>query len=348
MIGTAKILFVKCRSIRAGVIRLALLAALAAAVACSDGRGESPESVKVDLPAAQLWAGVDKAVAYPGDIITFTLQAAYAPGVTLELPEIAKEKFSEFRIVDSGYTYPEEKGGRFFSERWYKLQADTAGSYIIEPIEAAYTTADGAGDTLQTPKIFLEIVTLLSEEAELNDIRDIKPPVEIFHPYRLALMIAAIALIAILAVLVGRRVVERWRRRVTERKLAGLPPHEEALKALERLLAKKLVEEGKSKQFCFEISEIFRRYMQGRFDIPAIDLTTEEILPLVCEDGILTESHKPLVSAFLTNTDLVKFAKYLPSQEEIDKITQDTRSFINETTSLRPEDDQEVEGGAAR
>jgi hypothetical protein len=167
-------------------------------------------------------------------------------------------------------------------------------------------------------------------------------------------MIAAAALAVILAVLIGRRALARWRRRTLERKLAGRPPHEEALKALERLLGKKLVEQGLSKQFCFEISEIFRRYMSGRFGIPAVDLTTEEILSLTGENGALSEHHRPLVEEFLTSTDLVKFAKYLPSSEETDKFAQDTRVFINETASSCAADDQEtgaalpIDGGETR
>jgi hypothetical protein len=348
MIGRAKDISGKRRAARALAICLALLAMITAA-ACSGGP-DAPESIVADRPPATLKAGIDKAVANPGDIITFTLQAEYASDVTLELPDIA-DKFSEFRIVDSGETAPDTGADIHIAQQWYKLQADTAGSYVIDPLEVAYTLPDGAGDTLRTPKIFLEITTLLSEEAGLNDIRDVKPPVEILHPYRLALIIAAVALIAILAVLIGRRVFARWRRRAAERKLAARPPHEEALKALERLLGKELVEKGQSKRFCFEISEIFRRYIHGRFDIPAVDLTTEEILPRFDEDGVLAESHKPIARGFLTSTDLVKFAKYLPSRDEIDKIVRDTRAFINETAA---QDDEEadaalpVEGGAAR
>ncbi len=348
----ARNIFGKRRATRSVAVRLALLSMLAAAAACSGGRG-APEPIEADRPPARLRAGIDKAVAYPGDIITFTMQAEYASGVTLDLPDIA-DRFSEFRIVDSGETAPDQRDDAYIAERWYKLQADTAGSYVIDPLEVAYTAPDGAGDTLRTPKIFLEIVTLLSEETELNDIRDIKPPVELLHPYRLALIIIAALLAVLLAILIARRAFERWRRRAAERKLAARPPHEEALKALERLLGKKLIEQGQPKRFCFEISEIFRRYIHGRFDIPAVDLTTEEILPRFDGNGILAESLKPLVRGFLTDTDLVKFARYLPSRDEIDKIVRDTRAFINETASLRTEDDEEADaalpvgGGEAR
>ena len=231
------------------------------------------------------------------------------------------------------------------AERWYKLQADTAGSYIIDPIEATYTTPDGTQEALTTPKIFLEIVSLLEEEGAVNDIRDIKPPVDIYNLYRTVLVILAVLLAAILVILIGGRFFARWRRRVIERKLAPRPPHEEALEALQQLLEKRLIEKGLPKDFCFEISEILRRYIQARFDFPAIDLTTEEILPRVEDNGIVKDTLKPLVREFLTRTDLVKFAKHLPTRDELDKIIENTRTFINETALVPTTETESTEGG---
>lgn len=321
---------------------LLLSVSLLAAAACSGGK-IAPESLEVERAPVELRAEIDRAVAYPGDVITFTLEAEYAPGVELELPDIA-DRFSEFRMIDAGETPPEERAGGFFTARWYKLQADTAGSYVVEPLIVAYTLPDGRRETLKTPKIFLEIVTLLAEEGALNDIRDIKPPVEISSLYRLALMILAALLAVILIASLARRAFKRWRRRAVERKQAPRPPHEAALEALERLLAKKLIEQGRQREFCFEISEIFRRYMDARFDVPAVDLTTEEILPQIEQNGIVEENLKPLVREFLTSTDLVKFARHLPTNEEIDKIIRDTRAFINGTALQAAQ----AEGGEAQ
>jgi hypothetical protein len=302
-----------------------------------------PISPENNPPAAELRAKIDKSVAYPGDVITFTLETEYQPEIEIELPEIS-DRFSEFRIIGDGNARPKEKGGRILSERWYKLQADTAGSYIIDPIEATYTMPDGTQEALKTPKIYLEIVSLLEEEGAVNDIRDIKPPVDISNLYRVALVILAALLAVILVVLLGGRAFARWRRRAIELKLAPRPPHEEALEALQRLLEKKLIEKGLSKEFCFEISEILRRYIQARFGFPAIDLTTEEILPRVEDNGIVKDTLKPLVREFLTRTDLVKFAKHLPTKEELDKIVEDTRTFINETALVRTSKTESTEG----
>ncbi|UCD58962.1 MAG: hypothetical protein JSV16_07605, partial [Candidatus Hydrogenedentota bacterium] len=123
------------------------------------------------------------------------------------------------------------------------------------------------------------------------------------------------------------------------------PAHEEALESLERLLGKRLIERGREREFCFEISEIFRRYMQARFGIPALDLTTDEILPRVEKNGIVEENLRLVVREFLTGTDLVKFAKYRPTQEEIEEIIDHTRLFIDKTKISSANDLEPVAAG---
>jgi uncharacterized repeat protein (TIGR01451 family) len=299
-------------------------------VACRFESGPGIASDDDGTPV-HLRATVDRAVAEPGDIITFTISAEYQSDVTLELPEVA-DKLSAFRIVDSSLSPPIREDGHFTTERSYKLQADIAGSYVVEPITVPYSFPDGKQDVVKTPKIFIEIESILAKEDDVEDIRDIKPPMVVSYLYRTIFSVLAV-LFGLILVVVFIRMLVAWRRnRAEARKMALRPAHEEALEALEMLLNKRLVEKGRMKKFCFEISIIFRRYMQARFGIPALDLTTEEIIPRVEEDGISEESLRQIIREFLVDTDLVKFAKYAPTVDEMKTILQHTRTFIEQTT----------------
>jgi hypothetical protein len=314
--------------------RFSLLAALwvtILAVACAADR--PADQTIAERPPAEIRANLDKAVVNPGDIVTFTLSADYRDDISLELPEIA-DKFSDFRIVNSGVSDTVRKDDRLTKERWYKLQADMAGSYVIEPIEINYTQSDGENASIQTPRLFLEVESLLAKEGEAADIRDIKPPLPAAPWYRMFLIVLA-ALVQVAASLLGlRKLVGRLKRGIREHRIAARPAHEEAFEALERLLAKRLIERGQAREFCFELSEIFRRYMQARFGFPAVDLTTDEILPRIEGDGIINDDLKPLVREFLTETDLVKFAKHRPSRETLREYLEQTRAFINKTSPV--------------
>lgn len=300
-----------------------------------------PRVVQGDV---ELSASVDRATVTPGDIITFTLRASHEPGISLELPELA-EKFSDFKVVKSGGSGPSRKGDRIIVERWYKLQPDSPGSYVIDSIEVPCRLADGREQAARTPKIFLEVESLLAQQEDTSDIRDIKPPVSIGPSFRRPLLFLAGLAAAALAIVLLWKAVQRLRTKIRTDRLAPRPAHEEALEALERLLRQGLTERGRAREFCFGISEIFRRYMEARFGIPAIDLTTEEILPRFEHNGIMQNALKPLVREFLTHTDLVKFARRQPTDAEIHEIIETARTFI---TATIPETGEAIETASAR
>jgi hypothetical protein len=184
---------------------------------------------------------------------------------------------------------------------------------------------------------------MIAKEGEAEDIRDIKPPLKISYLYRLVYIALAILGGCLLLILLIRLLAAWRKRRARPEKVKLRPAHEEALEALDMLLNKRLVEKGRVRKFCFEISMIFRRYLQARFSIPAIDLTTEEIIPRVEENGVFEEDLKSLIKEFLIETDVVKFARYKPTMEEIEKVLRHTRTFI-ERTKVGPA----VESGDAK
>ena len=126
-----------------------------------------------------------------------------------------------------------------------------------------------------------------------------------------------------------------WRRRVKALAAASgvpaLPPEISAHEALERLLASNLLEEGQVKGFYSELSDVLRRYLEGRFGIPALDRTTTELLPELRQRAELRALFGEL-RAFLDDGDLVKFARYVPEPAEIDADVNRVRRVIAETT----------------
>jgi hypothetical protein len=327
------------------IVHAAVAVLLALSVCC--GRTAPAATPDSELAPVELSAHIDRATANPGDLITLTITADYQPDVTLEIPEIG-DTLSDFRIADSGVSQPVQRGNRLVAERWYKLQADTPGSYIIEPVEAPYHLPDGAQETLKTPRLFIEIESLLAKSGEAEDIRDIKPPLAAPAPYRAILLIAALLAGSAVAVLLARKIVSRLKRKALVKATARRPAHEEALEALERLLQQGLIEKGCLREFCFGISELFRRYMQARFDFPALDLTTEEILPRIEGNGLVDGSLRPIARDLLVNTDLVKFAKHRPTRDEVQAIIENTRTFVEHSADARVDRTAPTGGGDAQ
>lgn len=138
----------------------------------------------------------------------------------------------------------------------------------------------------------------------MTDIHDIKPALAVGLDLRwLFWALAAMALIA-LAFLVWRRWQKRGRPAASESVPPPLAPEAEALQMLDALAADDYLD---PKQFYFRLSAVVRRYIERRFDFPAAEMTTEELLPRVDRLPMAPELAQSL-KAFCRAADPVKFA----------------------------------------
>jgi hypothetical protein len=106
-----------------------------------------------------------------------------------------------------------------------------------------------------------------------------------------------------------------------------VPPHIQARRALERALS--LI--GEPKPFSTAVSGAIRVYLEQRFDFHAPDRTTEEFLYELQASKLLTEDQKQSLAEFLASCDLIKFAKYEPTETELRGLHGSALRLVNET-----------------
>ena len=111
------------------------------------------------------------------------------------------------------------------------------------------------------------------------------------------------------------------------------PAHEIAYERLRVLVGKKLIEAGKIKEFYEGISDILRHYIEHRFDLRAPERTTEEFLSEIQFSTLLSMADKESLGEFLTHCDMVKFAKFSPTTEQIQTTFDLVKKFIEKTKS---------------
>ena len=95
----------------------------------------------------------------------------------------------------------------------------------------------------------------------------------------------------------------------------ALPPHAVALAELYALKGSSLLPEGRIKEYYVQVSEIIRRYIEGRYFIVALELTTFELIEKLRRADVETEIVQ-IIHDFLDRCDLVKFAKHAPNESE--------------------------------
>ena len=167
--------------------------------------------------------------------------------------------------------------------------------------------------------------------SEDNEIKDIKPPLLIPVNYVQIILIGGSILILIGIIIFLFYYYKKMKQgKPLFKKEVIRPAHEIAFEELEKLLGKSYLEEKKYKQFFSELSDIFKHYLENRFFITAMEETTTELLASLQEidyqDGTFEK-----VKEILDLSDLVKFAKYEPQAEEIEKTVELTKEFIHIT-----------------
>jgi len=106
-----------------------------------------------------------------------------------------------------------------------------------------------------------------------------------------------------------------------------LPPHVRARQALEAALA--LLSDPKA--FSIAVSDAIRGYLEERFQFHAPDRTTEEFLYELQGTSLLTTDQKLSLADFLANCDLIKFARYEPTETELRALHAAALKLVNET-----------------
>ena len=164
--------------------------------------------------------------------------------------------------------------------------------------------------------------------APMTDIHDILPPVPvgIDVPW---LWVALIGLgLAALALLMWWL----WKRRQTARDIETivpeLPPEMIARQALDQISDVRGMD---GKTFYFRLSAIVRQYVSGRFDVGAVEMTTEEFLPCIDQlntPGDLARRLKQLCRSM----DPVKFAGAATMEKQMEADLLFTREFVRKTT----------------
>jgi hypothetical protein len=157
-----------------------------------------------------------------------------------------------------------------------------------------------------------------------NDIRDIKPPMEISSG-----MAWLWWLLIAVAVIVGAVLLWRlFRNRKTNIVLPPpIPAHVRAKKKLEEALG--LI--AQPKPFVIAVSDTARTYLEERFDFHAPERTTEEFLRELAGTRLLLTEQKESLGGFLASCDLVKFAKYEPGEKELRDLHSSAMRLVEET-----------------
>lgn len=158
-----------------------------------------------------------------------------------------------------------------------------------------------------------------------KELKDIKGPIDITTIAEWAVRAGAVLLA--LGLIAAAWWWWRRKRPPTGATAPLIPPDERARQRLAAALA--LIEQPE--RFCTSVSEIARTYLEERFGLKAPERTTEEFLAELPRQAVLDARHQTLLSDFLTQTDLVKFAQFEPGRRELEELHAAALRLVEET-----------------
>jgi len=282
---------------------------------------EVPEAVVVR-------AHTEPAATTIGTRFRYVLEVTTASDVEVVLSQ-PTERIGEFQIVDFGDEAPRVEDGKTVTTRWFTLMGYTPGEFMTKSPPVFYRSPGEALREANGHEVRISVESLLAKNSDVTDIRDIKALEAVPIDWRPYYLVGGMAMLG-LAIAGGTWLAVRRRRRVVTLARPS-PPHQVAYAALDRLRRAGLVESGGFKEFYSGLSDIVRTYLEQRFRVRAPEMTTEEFLLASARDGRLLGPHRALLGEFLRESDLVKFARHVPTIADAERAFAAARRFVDDT-----------------
>ena len=230
--------------------------------------------------------------------------------------------------------------GREQINRTLILQAFDSGLYTLPPI--LYVAGR---DTFKTNKLTLKVIPV--DVDSLKDIHDYKTTedpgskwydflpdfiTDYWWIYFVVLILLAIGLYIYYRIKKGKPIRLPF---VPVPKV--LPPYEEAMQALSELKGQSLWQNGQEKEYYSKITDILRHYINRRFGVEAMEMTTTQILDVLNHED--AKDAKSELKEILNAADFVKFAKFRPLADENEQVYRLATVFLDKTKPVEAADE---------
>ena len=260
-----------------------------------------------------------------GDPFTITLTASHSPDYHVMFPRVPAA-WGEFETRGQRPLPTVDNGdGTLTSSTEIEAVLFKPGTHATPSLSVSVRRPDGTVVYRPARPIDVTVVSVLApDDTEKIDIR---PQADIPMPAVWPWAAGGAATLGLLAIAGGYL----WRRKfmgdATLPPQPQTPPAEAALAELDRIEALNLPAQGRFEEHYILVSACLRKYIGDRFGIPTLDLTTWQI-----KDMLATRRSRGVdLRAFgqiLDESDLVKFARFLPVQDEATALVHQSRDLI--------------------
>jgi hypothetical protein len=262
-----------------------------------------------------------------GDVVRVTASVTHPAGYVVG-PVVLQGQWGPFEI--RGLEAPvisTNPDGTETTRITFVGQVFQTGQLTTPELALTVISPTGAQTVSTAAPVSVDVTTILQD----GELRDIRPQAE--RPdTRIGLIVGAVlAGLAAVAIAIGALVyVLRGRTARVPAPIADLrPPYERAVTELARIHDLGLTQERRFKEHYVLTSDVLRKYIDGEFDLDAVESTTAEVSRQIKASSVeWILGHRVLTILYVS--DLVKFARYSPSTDEADVLIPDAVALIHD------------------
>lgn len=228
------------------------------------------------------------------------------------------------------------------------IQSFDSGLYALPPVRMVIDK-----DTALSNHLILKVVPVDvdSLQGKIHDYAPVAEPPHKFFDFIpqnvfnwIWWVIGAVVLLAILGA--GLYYYRKRKKMPSKKAVRIVPPYDQAIGELNHLREEHLCEQGREREFYTRLTEILRVYLDRRFGISAMEMTSQEILRAL-SDNQETRWSRAQIEQVLSMADFVKFAKMRPLPDDNIKTFRTVYDFVEATKPVeKPAEDEAKQASA--
>ncbi len=276
-------------------------------------------------------ARLDSTVLWIGNQAHLTFEVSQQPNQKVNMPVFSDSIIGGLSIVEPvKIDTLKSQDGHILVKEHYLVTAFQDSLLFIPPFPFVMN-----GDTVWSKSLSLKVVQPFKIDTTSHSIADIKP---VLVPkfnwlnllYIILLILAIHGLIILLVYLYRKYLMKQPVLDSKELKLL-LPPYVVALSQLDKIKEEKPWQQGRSKEYHTELTDIVREYIERVFNVNSMEMTSEEILDHLKNLRMEQKAAYSGLKQMLQLADLVKFAKWNATPDEHELSLLNAYLFVNQT-----------------
>jgi hypothetical protein len=275
-------------------------------------------------------AKIDAAKITVGDPVRFFLSATTNVKEGRLQWAVIPDTFNSLEVIERGKIDTTRNGDILELKQKLVITGYDSGSFKVPAFAFSVIPNAGTPYLLYTDSFELSVNTIPVDTTKgFKPIKDIVGVKSSWLDY-IWYIVAALIFIALAVVVI----IYFIKNKKTEIPVTKYQPKETlqewAMRELNTLEAEQLWQKGKIKEYYSRLTDILRSYVEQRFNTPAMELTTDEILLSAKRHPEMKMYYEQLANTLFT-ADLAKFAKAQPMEHEHVQSMELTKNFIIST-----------------